>query len=237
MRVVFEQLLTPEPERGVIIIRSNVAGDSVWIDGRRLGSTPQRLEIRPGKYVVRVEKAGYQPVERRVEVSAGQEATIRTELFQPTPTVGPARAFEAPEQEPNLPSTKTQMEWPSPTPDPISPPADSKTDVTLDKADVGDAVPVRFVPGGAITPPVFVRGPRPKYSEDARLAGVKGVVVLECVISKDGRVISQKVLQGLPSGLTEAATSAVLLWEFEPATKDGMPVDVVYFLSVRFNLE
>ncbi|MCU0303115.1 MAG: energy transducer TonB [Thermoanaerobaculales bacterium] len=97
--------------------------------------------------------------------------------------------------------------------------------------------PVRFVVGGNITEPVKLSGPNPVYPEAARRARIQGVVVLECTIGKDGTVREVKVLRPLPLGLTEAAIDAVTKWKFEPSTLNGKPVEVLYILTVRFNLQ
>jgi protein TonB len=97
--------------------------------------------------------------------------------------------------------------------------------------------PVRFVVGGNITEPVKLSGPNPVYPEAARRARIQGVVVLECTIGKDGSVQAVKVLRPLPLGLTEAAVDAVWKWKFEPSTLNGKPVEVLYILTVRFNLQ
>ena len=237
MAVVFDQTLSPEPDSGVIIIRSNVAGDVAWIDGRRLGPTPQRIEVNAGNHVVRVEKSGFVSIERQVDLTAGQELTVRAAFIPPAPTAIPSRVNSALIGDLNPPSEEVRAESPPPTSSSTSPLAETKDFVNLGKADPSDAIPVRFVPSEEITPPVFMRGPRPDYPEAARLARVQGVVLLECVIGNDGSVTPQKVIRGLPLGLTEAASEAVRDWEFEPATKDGTPVEVLYVLAVRFSLE
>ncbi len=97
--------------------------------------------------------------------------------------------------------------------------------------------PIRFVVGGNITEPKKVSGPNPLYPEAARRARIQGVVVLECTIGKDGIVNDVKVLRGLPLGLTEAAVEAVNKWRFQASTLNGKPVEVLYILTVRFNLQ
>jgi len=97
--------------------------------------------------------------------------------------------------------------------------------------------PIRFVVGGNITEPVKISGPNPIYPEAARRARIQGVVILECIIGKDGVVRESKVLRGLPLGLTEAAVDAVRKWKFQPSTLNDKPVEVLYILTVRFNLQ
>jgi outer membrane biosynthesis protein TonB len=38
-------------------------------------------------------------------------------------------------------------------------------------------------------------------------------------------------------GLTEAAQDAVRKWKFKASTLNGKPVEVLYILTVRFNLQ
>ncbi len=97
--------------------------------------------------------------------------------------------------------------------------------------------PVRFVVGGNITEPIKISGPNPVYPEAARRARIQGVVVLECTLGKDGTVKEVKILKGLPLGLTESAMEAVQKWRFQPSTLNGKPVEVLYVLTVRFNLQ
>ena len=97
--------------------------------------------------------------------------------------------------------------------------------------------PIRFVVGGKITEPEKISGPVPLYPEAARRARIQGVVVLECIIGKGGDVTDVKVLRGLPLGLTESAVDAVRSWKFKPSTLNEKPVEVLYILTVRFNLQ
>ncbi len=85
--------------------------------------------------------------------------------------------------------------------------------------------------------PKIIKRVDPVYPELARQAGIQGVVIVEAVISKTGKVTDAKVLRGLgKSGLDEAAINAVLQWEFTPATLNGIPIDVYMTLTVQFKL-
>ncbi|HJW93359.1 MAG TPA: energy transducer TonB, partial [Thermoanaerobaculia bacterium] len=74
-------------------------------------------------------------------------------------------------------------------------------------------------------------------TEPARHAHITGVVVVEAVIGKDGRVEDVKVLKGLPMGLSDEAVSAVRQWRFKPGTLNGEPVDVIFSLTVNFKMD
>ena len=115
--------------------------------------------------------------------------------------------------------------WPTP---PLPPPP-----VLSSPPDPG---PHRFVTGGKITEPERLEGIDPTYPEAAESARIQGVVVLELLIGTDGAVEINKVLRGLPMGLTEAATNAVSKWRYRPATVSGHPVEVLYIETVRFTV-
>lgn len=91
--------------------------------------------------------------------------------------------------------------------------------------------------GGDVLAPVKVHAPPAEYTEIARRAEVEGVVILQVVIDERGDVTDVKVLTGLPMGLDAQAIEAVRQWKFEPATRNGEPVEVYYHLTVEFVLE
>jgi TonB family protein len=92
----------------------------------------------------------------------------------------------------------------------------------------------RVCPG--ITPPKAIHRVEPEYSEEARHAGVQGMVILQTVIDTSGRPTRITVLRPLGFGLDEKARAAVEQWRFEPATKDGKPVYVWADVEVNFRL-
>ncbi len=95
-------------------------------------------------------------------------------------------------------------------------------------------VPLRV--GGAISAPVTIKRVNPIYTEIARRARVSGIVIIEAIIDKQGRVRDAKVLRGLPMGLDAAALAALKQWTFEPAKLNDKPVEVYYVLTINFTL-
>ena len=91
--------------------------------------------------------------------------------------------------------------------------------------------------GGEITKPERLGGAAPAYTELARKARIQGVVIVEAIIDKEGKVTNVRVLKGLPMGLDQAAVDAVKSWRFRPATLNGRPVSVYYSLTVNFRLQ
>ena len=96
---------------------------------------------------------------------------------------------------------------------------------------VWGTAPVRV--GGLIQAPRKIRHVDPRYPDLARTAGIAGVVILECVIDRDGLVQSVQVLRGHPL-LNAATVSAVRQWAYTPTRLNGVPVAVVMTVTVRF---
>ncbi len=95
-----------------------------------------------------------------------------------------------------------------------------------------------FHPGtGGVGYPSCAYCPDPKYSEEARKAKYQGTVVLQAVITPDGRAIEIQVVKGPGLGLEEKAVEAVKQWRFKPALgPSGKPVAVVVPIEVTFHL-
>lgn len=90
---------------------------------------------------------------------------------------------------------------------------------------------------GKRTAPVAVLQPMPPYTDAARSAKVEGVVMVQCVIRKDGTVAEAAVRKGLGYGLDESAIETITTkWRFRPGTLDGEAVDVPANVEVLFRL-
>jgi periplasmic protein TonB len=90
--------------------------------------------------------------------------------------------------------------------------------------------------GSGVRPPVLLREVRPDYTEEARARKIEGEVLMEIVVSRDGSVGSVRLLQGLGYGLDARATAAVRQWRFSPATRHGVPVDVLVEVAMEFKI-
>jgi len=93
--------------------------------------------------------------------------------------------------------------------------------------------PVRI--GGGIKEPRKLKHVDPEYPSVALAARIQGVVVLECLISPEGRVTEVKVVNGMPF-LSEAAVAAVRQWIYTPTLMNGVPMPALMILTVRFGL-
>jgi TonB family protein len=93
-----------------------------------------------------------------------------------------------------------------------------------------------YQPGSGISPPTLQREVKALYTDEARRRVIEGDVVLEIVVRRDGSVGNVRVLHTLAAGLEQKAIDAVRQWRFGPATRQGVPVDVVVEVSVGFTL-
>ncbi len=73
---------TVDPGELRVITRS--AGAPTWarvvVDGQHRGSTPIAIEVAPGTHVVRVQRDGFRPEERTVQVASGKRVVLRVDL-------------------------------------------------------------------------------------------------------------------------------------------------------------
>lgn len=80
-----------------------------------------------------------------------------------------------------------------------------------------------------------IGGDAPIYPAAAKSQHVEGVVALDAVITKDGRIGELEVLTG-PKALQRAAYDAVKTWKFKPHLVDGQPVEVQTQIRVMFHI-
>jgi TonB family protein len=95
--------------------------------------------------------------------------------------------------------------------------------------------PQRIKMSGEVVQRQRLRDVQPVYPELAKQAQVQGIVQLNIVINKQGRVVDIKVISGHPL-LISAALEAVKQWEYNPTLLNGQPVEVATEVSVPFVL-
>lgn len=111
---------------------------------------------------------------------------------------------------------------------------------TKSKGKVGGVVggtfkgPVRAE--GDIKPPKLIKKVDPVYPQQAKEAGVEGVVILEVTTDVFGRVANVRVLRSIPL-LDQAAIDAVRQWVWEPLVLDGEPRGMIFNVTVAFRLK
>lgn len=85
--------------------------------------------------------------------------------------------------------------------------------------------------GGGVPPPQ--RADIPRYPEEAKAAGIGGVVLAEVVVNEQGVVADAKIIQSVPM-LDEAALETVRQWRFRPSVVNGQPVPTRMVVTVTF---
>lgn len=93
--------------------------------------------------------------------------------------------------------------------------------------------PVRI--GGDLKAPALIERVAPEYPTIAARARVHGVVILEAVVDRHGRVEDVRVLRSIPL-LDNAAVEAVRQWRYSPLLLNGMPEAFVLTVTVSFGL-
>lgn len=73
----------------------------------------------------------------------------------------------------------------------------------------------------------------PDYPVAARPKNLRGVIVLDVVVGRDGSVMNVRALNG-PEMLAQAAMDALRWWRFEPYRIDGRPVVAETTVAVEF---
>ena len=98
------------------------------------------------------------------------------------------------------------------------------------------AYPHAYRVGYDVKAPVLIHRVAPVYSEEALRARTSGMVIAEAMIDDTGVVRDVRILKVLPAALSEACADAVRHWTFKPATLNGLPVPVIFTLSINFKL-
>ena len=85
-----------------------------------------------------------------------------------------------------------------------------------------------------LSQPAATRKVDPAYPLQLMRENVAGTVILYAVIHTDGTVGNVRVLRGVDERLDQFASEAIAKWQFQPATKNGTPVDVEATFQIPF---
>ena len=103
-------------------------------------------------------------------------------------------------------------------------------DASSGMADVGPA----NCPTHATIPPRAIFAPDPEFSEKASRTHIQGAVTIALTVGVDGKPHDITVLKKLGYGLDEKAVEAARQWRFQPATRDGKPVEAKIQMVMTF---
>jgi TonB family protein len=90
-------------------------------------------------------------------------------------------------------------------------------------------------PAADLSAPAALRKVDPAYPMQLMRENVAGTVILYAVIHADGSVGGVRVLRSVDDRIDQFAAQAVAQWKFEPATKNGAPVDVEATFQIPFH--
>jgi TonB family protein len=86
-----------------------------------------------------------------------------------------------------------------------------------------------------LSAPVATRKVDPAYPLELMRQNVGGNVILYAIIHADGTVGSVRVLRSVDERLDQFASDAIAKWQFQPAMKNGAPVDVEATFWIPFH--
>jgi TonB family protein len=92
----------------------------------------------------------------------------------------------------------------------------------------------RGAPSGELSQPAATRKVDPAYPLQLMRENVGGTVILYAVIHADGTVGNVRVLRSVDQRLDRFASLAIAQWKFQPAMKNGSPVDVEATFQIPF---
>jgi TonB family protein len=116
------------------------------------------------------------------------------------------------------------------------PPQDNAKAGAQDDENAPAAQSIAQVSDPYVDAPRLVRGANPKYPKDARNVGHQGTSVLSLVVGIDGRPRDITIVRPLDPELDDCAIAAVSKWRYQPAERDGEPVEVRVHTRVRFRV-
>jgi len=89
-------------------------------------------------------------------------------------------------------------------------------------------------PAENLSQPAATRKVDPAYPLQLMRENVAGTVILYAIIHANGTVGDVRVLRGVDERLDQFASQAIAQWQFQPAMKNGTPVDVEATFQIPF---
>jgi TonB family protein len=120
---------------------------------------------------------------------------------------------------------------PPPPPPPPAPPVPPEKKLEIEEFEKG-AVKAR----DAVNPPRLLKSVDPIFPEEAKRKAEKGYVVLNVRTDTQGNVKNVMVIRSNNKIFNEAAVIAVKQWKYEPYLEDGRLKEMVFSVSIHFEL-
>jgi periplasmic protein TonB len=88
--------------------------------------------------------------------------------------------------------------------------------------------------GDEVKPALPLEFEEPRIHRSELPTGLQGDVVVEITIDEQGKVIQERLLQGLGHGIDEKVIAAVRDWHFRPATRNGVAIPSKHDVHFHF---
>jgi protein TonB len=89
---------------------------------------------------------------------------------------------------------------------------------------------------GDVKAPVIITKVDPRYPEPLRKTGMTAIVVVSCVIDKNGRVRDPEIIKPALPPFNNEVMRVISQWRYKPGTLRGQPVETYMTLTVRFTI-
>ncbi len=89
---------------------------------------------------------------------------------------------------------------------------------------------------GEVVPPHLMHQPHAEYPAGMRTSGLRGDVLVDFVVDREGRVIDAYVARSLNPSFDEAALEAVRQSEYEPGRRGDVPVNTRMHVEIHFEM-
>ena len=233
-------------------VEAEPVGARVWVDEVDVGAAPVAVPVTGGRHKVRVAIDGYAPAELSLDITAGTAPPpIRFSLEPVTAllsvTSSPAGATVRLDGKPigvspisgaTVPPGRHELRVEKAGYEPsiqrINAVAGEPLDIRarLARATAEEVPDPRPVQGalvaldGTVSPPRKISGDPPPYPDEARRVNLVGTVKVEMIVNENGEPTDLRVVGSAGEILDRAVVNAVRAWKYEPATKDGVRVQV-----------
>ena len=124
----------------------------------------------------------------------------------------------------------------APTIDDIGDPVGKKDSVGDDPQAPSDANGPLIAGQAGVTSPVAIHRVDPVYPPAMLRAHMGGWVVLQCIIDRSGHIRDVSVVRSSFGAFEQPAIDAVQKWVFTPGMLNRQPVDVIFELTVKFEV-
>jgi TonB family protein len=106
---------------------------------------------------------------------------------------------------------------------------------STDQSHTATSQPTRVRVSSSVMGGLLLKRVPPEYPEKARKMRIQGTVMLDAVISREGKVSAVTVISGDPL-LAKEAIKAAEKWKYKPYLLQGQPVEIETTIQMNFTL-